>query len=184
MIATKSRTRWAHPRSRGENVLGWGQTKPTRGSSPLTRGKLVRGRPGLPACGLIPTHAGKTAVHRTIDSGLGAHPHSRRENSLTALIVIVPPGSSPLTRGKGERARLLTRPGGLIPARAGKTGQSGRRPPRCAAHPRSRGENNRGDVELTEKLGSSPLTRGKLRRRQMARHLVGLIPAHAGKTAR
>ena len=50
----------AHPRSRGENVLGT-PTKPSdRGSSPLTRGKHLGGEPFLLEEGLIPAHAGKT----------------------------------------------------------------------------------------------------------------------------
>ena len=73
----------AHPRSRGENLIGGCLIAPGQGSSPLTRGKrwwlCLEGR--LP--GLIPAHAGKTlsqplrALRRT------AHPRSRGENSRT-----------------------------------------------------------------------------------------------------
>ena len=51
----------AHPRSRGENPAASHAGRQMWGSSPLTRGKLVRGGAGLPACGLIPAHAGKTS---------------------------------------------------------------------------------------------------------------------------
>ena len=50
-----------------------------------------------------------------------AHPRSRGENSFVALIVIVPPGSSPLTRGKPRSKGLDLRDLRLIPAHAGKT---------------------------------------------------------------
>ena len=72
-------------------------------------------------------------------------------------------GSSPLTRGK----RLATvRKGlwaGLIPAHAGKTATSCGHCLPTTAHPRSRGENHRMNTRRRRKLGSSPLTRGKLR---------------------
>ena len=70
----------------------------------------------------------------------------------------------------------------LIPAHAGKTA------PRCppwdptGAHPRSRGENLGVSGEGFAEAGSSPLTRGKLCVQRRAESLLGLIPAHAGKT--
>ena len=50
------------------------------------------------------------------------------------------------------------------------------------AHPRSRGENITRGVSTAKQPGSSPLTRGKPDRNRRACRLVGLIPAHAGKT--
>ena len=71
---------------------------------------------------------------------------------------------------------------GLIPAHAGKTTHfpARRRPGR--AHPRSRGENAIVVGMVREGMGSSPLTRGKQRRRQVRTQRARLIPAHAGKT--
>ena len=74
------------------------------------------------------------------------------------------------------------RPGGLIPAHAGKTTQGGLRPIQGQAHPRSRGENRDHEDSPPPRRGSSPLTRGK---HGLGLGLVGcegLIPAHAGKT--
>ena len=92
-------------------------------------------------------------------------------------------GSSPLTRGK---LQILT--GGasirrLIPAHAGKTSSSLRRWALEKAHPRSRGENRLVYWPTRTVMGSSPLTRGKLRRDTSEGQRVRLIPAHAGKTA-
>ena len=56
------------------------------------------------------------------------------------------------------------------------------RSPRRWAHPRSLGENHARPLPIPNQVGSSPLTRGKRERRQGARCLLGLIPAHAGKT--
>ena len=73
---------------------------------------------------------------------------------------------------------------GLIPAHAGKTVE--RKPSWfCSmAHPRSRGENVTEPKEPVVGSGSSPLTRGKRSAPDECVVEDGLIPAHAGKTAR
>ena len=93
-------------------------------------------------------------------------------------------GSSPLTRGKQPFLSPLLVSSWLIPAHAGKTegirGYGGL----DRAHPRSRGEN----IDLRERdarhVGSSPLTRGKPPAVLPPSRDTGLIPAHAGKTAK
>ena len=91
-------------------------------------------------------------------------------------------GSSPLTRGKHEVSQAEANPERLIPAHAGKTCRCVLRPSRVQAHPRSRGENAALQAALNNGGGSSPLTRGKLYRDGSLVPVVGLIPAHAGKT--
>ena len=54
-------TKQAHPRSRGENFVGWPALACLWGSSPLTRGKPRDTRTTSRKGGLIPAHAGKTA---------------------------------------------------------------------------------------------------------------------------
>ena len=73
----------AHPRSRGENYCLEAQFASDCGSSPLTRGKRT-----TPCCrgrtpGLIPAHAGKTAIIFPMVSAASAHPRSRGENLRT-----------------------------------------------------------------------------------------------------
>ena len=173
----------AHPRSRGENAfhpaIGYTQT----GSSPLTRGKPSRGDRPRARCGLIPAHAGKTMRRARIRSSMRAHPRSRGENAALGLVEDAETGSSPLTRGKLPLDSDEGACGGLIPAHAGKTSRRPGGPQRSAAHPRSRGENEVGDVRQGARGGSSPLTRGKLRCRGGRGRRRWLIPAHAGKTA-
>ena len=70
----------------------------------------------------------------------------------------------------------------LIPAHAGKTGESGRVRGRLGAHPRSRGENTAALIAYLKRKGSSPLTRGKHVAPPVGFRREGLIPAHAGKT--
>ena len=79
----------------------------------------------------------------------------------------------------GGQWRALIR---LIPAHAGKTEDPLLVPGWSAAHPRSRGENSCRAKSPAQKMGSSPLTRGKLNANFAEVKALGLIPAHAGKT--
>ena len=74
----------AHPRSRGENRARDRRAEGTRGSSPLTRGKLRFTLVVPRAPRLIPAHAGKTFSVSTSTVGVWAHPRSRGENMSTA----------------------------------------------------------------------------------------------------
>ena len=132
------------------------------GSSPLTRGKQIGAGGGDRSTGLIPAHAGKTA----------ARPRSASHRR----------GSSPLTRGKlRDQLRAIFRHG-LIPAHAGKTSPVGGGSTWNRAHPRSRGENFCPRFTHLSSEGSSPLTRGKPTEEDPHPYVLGLIPAHAGKT--
>ena len=174
----------AHPRSRGENL----KTSPfcylALGSSPLTRGKPTFRRSSVGLHGLIPAHAGKTAIDHDLDDTCTAHPRSRGENVMPAIASKVARGSSPLTRGKPRHVHATPVEHGLIPAHAGKTMVRSLIPWRRWAHPRSRGENMISTKGTAKSEGSSPLTRGKRRRGPALRRQEGLIPAHAGKTNR
>ena len=153
-----------------------------RGSSPLTRGKLVFGFCGRFGVGLIPAHAGKTTGASTRPQAVGAHPRSRGENQRLNAYVAVVRGSSPLTRGKPVRVGHAYWWSGLIPAHAGKTTNPWTGAETRAAHPRSRGENVSVRRSSVSAYGSSPLTRGKPRNSSNSSSFIGLIPAHAGKT--
>ena len=93
-------------------------------------------------------------------------------------------GSSPLTRGKRGRVGAQEGVEGLIPAHAGKTVVTVHLSMWLRAHPRSRGENLKWGCLAVAVLGSSPLTRGKQNDARGIARVVGLIPAHAGKTAK
>ena len=173
----------AHPRSRGENLHLVCAGLEDRGSSPLTRGKLVEaGRAGAKG-GLIPAHAGKTGLARYSAVVSEAHPRSRGENEAHTLIEALDQGSSPLTRGKLDSLGGVGADDGLIPAHAGKTCVTPFINFPVRAHPRSRGENSCTPALMIIGRGSSPLTRGKRGQRLRPRSSGGLIPAHAGKTS-
>ena len=114
-------TKWAHPRSRGENHTTPRGPRTPVGSSPLTRGKRSgRARSWL-ARRLIPTHAGKTSIVSSRFMAWRAHPRSRGENNVEQDWISFVRGSSPLTRGKLHAELLGEIDNGLIPAHAGKT---------------------------------------------------------------
>ena len=173
---------WAHPHSRGENgtisrCVGTGL-----GSSPLTRGKLVRPQRWSRGRRLIPAHAGKTYGLEARQRHRRAHPRSRGENFYRLRPDRIGRGSSPLTRGKPSSCPSSPTRQRIIPAHAGKTLRTTRpcflqvgsspltRGKPCAPlarassrwdHPRSRGENYAAWIGPSPRGGSSPLTRGK-----------------------
>ena len=182
MGGRRARRPGAHPRSRGENGVRPSRLGVARGSSPLTRGKRYDAHGGRDIARLIPAHAGKTQAVTFQAQGHGAHPRSRGENALSPRFPASTPGSSPLTRGKRVQPPEPDQRRGLIPAHAGKTGPPARGPRPPAAHPRSRGENDRPSIQRAMREGSSPLTRGKPRAVAASGRGMRLIPAHAGKT--
>ena len=182
--ASSTRSPPAHPRSRGENRCACLGVRVVPGSSPLTRGKRELFGADAERRGLIPAHAGKTVEGGAHEVRLPAHPRSRGENGRRACTWWCSLGSSPLTRGKpcgSPRPRTCR---GLIPAHAGKTSFDGYECGLRGAHPRSRGENWLLVALRVGVEGSSPLTRGKRGEGEQGGPLAGLIPAHAGKTAR
>ena len=174
--------RAAHPRSRGENSATPTVKGEFKGSSPLTRGKLLNSIPHAVRHRLIPAHAGKTRPRGGARLARGAHPRSRGENVELSRVPIRDYGSSPLTRGKRIVIKHSCNKCGLIPAHAGKTSLYGPLDVSRQAHPRSRGENRTTPWPWWPRNGSSPLTRGKRRAPVPAGTPTGLIPAHAGKT--
>ena len=172
----------AHPRSRGENHNRPRSQFMHSGSSPLTRGKHQGRRERRRRVGLIPAHAGKTTRSTGQTFPAWAHPRSRGENKMQQRELTTDAGSSPLTRGKLWLLPAIAGGARLIPAHAGKTDRCGQSMLVRAAHPRSRGENLGTPSPRHPLYGSSPLTRGKLPGGGYPETLVGLIPAHAGKT--
>ena len=152
----------AHPRSRGENRSDRLLDPLNGGSSPLTRGKRVEALDVVVPRRLIPAHAGKTHCVSVEQVMSWAHPRSRGENSSPRTHTTPVCGSSPLTRGKHSVPRKENIGVRLIPAHAGKTSRCDTRHEASRAHPRSRGENSIRPKLASLRVGSSPLTRGKL----------------------
>ena len=155
---------------------------PTFGSSPRVRGKPAGPLDRPPTLGLIPACAGKTARAACGTPASRAHPRVCGENpnarSYSARLM----GSSPRVRGKRGRRQGHRRPGGLIPACAGKTALLRMAFDSPWAHPRVCGENHRRSARNGVAGGSSPRVRGKPIHVTELTLCRGLIPACAGKT--
>ena len=174
----------AHPRSRGEHAVGGMSKLFEPGSSPLARGTRSGTELRILFPGLIPARAGNTSGIKTGNSELRAHPRSRGEHLASSSASTSAPGSSPLARGTHPSYELEFTIRGLIPARAGNTARYILAPLPIRAHPRSRGEHNRGTGSWWSIAGSSPLARGTLSTRVAPGVSLGLIPARAGNTGR
>ena len=174
----------AHPRACGENLVLTVGLKPPVGSSPRMRGKRKSPVAWLSTGRLIPAHAGKTRRHSRASRKPRAHPRACGENIFTVSLPDRSRGSSPRMRGKRTVWELFPHLDGLIPAHAGKTIRPGVWAAKTRAHPRACGENVLTCSALALASGSSPRMRGKLKDSGSYTLSVGLIPAHAGKTAR
>ena len=171
-----------HPRSRGEYWLPpWGLFG-CLGSSPLSRG--IQRPPAITsACSrIIPALAGNTRPCSNRTSTPPDHPRSRGEYMETARSRASHDGSSPLSRGIRFIWGHCCRRCRIIPALAGNTPRTRERSRRGSDHPRSRGEYRCTVQQGLGAGGSSPLSRGIRRRRQLLVQRPGIIPALAGNT--
>ena len=154
------------------------------GSSPHTRG-LRRLEPAATGCErIIPAHAGFTPGRPGGPGTSRDHPRTRGVYALALPDEDAETGSSPHTRGlRDGRIRGL---GGsrIIPAHAGFTTPSVTLLTWIPDHPRTRGVYARRMRWRSIRAGSSPHTRGLLRRRELLVAHRGIIPAHAGFTRR
>jgi len=179
-----SRPSWtpAHPRVRGEHRLAPLLQVRDDGSSPRARGTPLGASTEEPPHGLIPACAGNTTVPLPTCSTSLAHPRVRGEHFPSVGPRGRVPGSSP--RARGTPARGVPRGLGarLIPACAGNTLGRDNLRPRIEAHPRVRGEHNRGFDFGFQRGGSSPRARGTQAVQVVLMVGFRLIPACAGNT--
>ena len=152
------------------------------GSSPHTRGALFVGDTARKLRRIIPAYAGSTECQPMQIMSAGDHPRIRGEHSVSWLQSSLHWGSSPHTRGAPGRSSPKRPRWRIIPAYAGST--SGRRGMERHGrdHPRIRGEHSRATIRPQTVQGSSPHTRGALRRYERLRAQFGIIPAYAGST--
>ena len=91
--------RAAHPRSRGEHCFSSAREIKPSGSSPLARGTLHPVTRRGQSARLIPARAGNIRAPCPAIRLATAHPRSRGEHLVRALLSPFPLGSSPLARG-------------------------------------------------------------------------------------
>ena len=172
----------AHPRAGGENPSSPMTPGAMPGSSPRGREKRSLIERLLQLRRLIPARAGKTKIAVSSPFNHEAHPRAGGENDDLEARKPGVYGSSPRGRGKQRPPANYLTAGGLIPARAGKTGMSVSRKNTARAHPRAGGENVRVRRSILSTQGSSPRGRGKRGPDHRIICQRGLIPARAGKT--
>ena len=157
------RSRWAHPRSRGDHLSHEYKENAHQGSSPLARGPLR----AVCSCrclkGLIPARAGTTVAGFWWGCLHGAHPRSRGDHHTPRYPRSLHEGSSPLARGPHKSGSCSRRLLGLIPARAGTTPYPVQRSAMQRAHPRSRGDHLEGGYNEPPSLWLIPARAGTTR---------------------
>ena len=172
---------WAHPRVCGENLSQPIGLSKGAGSSPRVRGKPPARNRLLPAAGLIPACAGKTAATLPANCLERAHPRVCGENLIGLGADLASMGSSPRVRGKHTAVYLDCMTHRLIPACAGKTGDHRVSAVFAGAHPRVCGENPVVRSTTPVGVGSSPRVRGKRRFAERERDCRGAHPRVCGE---
>ena len=152
------------------------------GSSPLARGLHEVAGDGDGVARIIPARAGFTAVVEADGLPSADHPRSRGVYCARTSRTRSVPGSSPLARGLPAEVGGVDDDAGIIPARAGFTGEVMGAMSAAWDHPRSRGVYEAARSWAASRLGSSPLARGLLWVAGGDAKAVGIIPARAGFT--
>ena len=171
-----------HPRSRG--VYSWFHNgkNDTYGSSPLARGLRIKHVVGDDEARIIPARAGFTWPRNFAAYCRSDHPRSRGVYVTELPDAASVSGSSPLARGLLAIAADNLGAPGIIPARAGFTGNNSTIAFNGRDHPRSRGVYHVPLGHPPLSAGSSPLARGLQKRRHHKILIPGIIPARAGFT--
>ena len=152
------------------------------GSSPLARGLPRPASRSATRPRIIPARAGFTAIRLPNLIMTKDHPRSRGVYLKQIARDVEKTGSSPLARGlRGHRQAAVSLLG-IIPARAGFTGDYNNQYCELRDHPRSRGFYCRRWSPSPMPRGSSPLARGLRRPRPGRWCQPRIIPARAGFT--
>ena len=182
-IWTREKSR-DHPRIRGEHGNRDDAALRQIGSSPHTRGAPRNVFKAINQTRIIPAYAGSTGCLASTRVTARDHPRIRGEHSPVEPSYSKHEGSSPHTRGAHAGLRRRRDPRRIIPAYAGSTPRRRSATRRTADHPRIRGEHASWPETVTRSPGSSPHTRGALRRLYGQALQVRIIPAYAGSTSR
>ena len=153
-----------HPRIRGEHCVRESVPRTVQGSSPHTRGAREFVDRERFAARIIPAYAGSTNFDRLLYYDTEDHPRIRGEHSSPSTSRRTSWGSSPHTRGAPPCPSGWRRTTRIIPAYAGSTDEAIPMKRGSRDHPRIRGEHPLERHAVAVDQGSSPHTRGALRR--------------------
>ena len=177
-------TRWTrdHPRACGAHSDTTVSLFANGGSSPRMRGSLF-----LPLLmkvfdGIIPAHAGLTAILALLPLLHRDHPRACGAHCKINLLMTKGVGSSPRMRGSLFKGSVSVQEVGIIPAHAGLTSWHCVHHSRHWDHPRACGAHGLSAFIDLAKVGSSPRMRGSQPKPDSCNLLLGIIPAHAGLT--
>ena len=145
---------------RGEHLPRFTHLILDEGSSPHARGALGDVVAALHGHGIIPACAGSTGASTPGHTSARDHPRMRGEHGTCTSAADEWGGSSPHARGALPRTGLVHDVAGIIPACAGSTPGTARRPGLARDHPRMRGEHGESSSTLKFAQGSSPHARG------------------------
>ena len=176
-------TRAVHPRARGEQLTDVRAQHHLAGSSPRTRGTGPGSEIHRLRVRFIPAHAGNSSSWPGSGRGFPVHPRARGEQARESLVQVYEDGSSPRTRGTGDRLSVGDFEERFIPAHAGNSGGFEDMNSDVPVHPRARGEQVLSNTSITTMCGSSPRTRGTDSDFSPIHVMLRFIPAHAGNRA-
>ena len=112
------------------------------------------------------------------------HPRACGEHVIVSVVLLSSSGSSPRMRGTLRRRGINPQAAGIIPAHAGNTVSAWPVHGSIRDHPRACGEHRTQRVCADTERGSSPRMRGTPWIDRVRGVQAGIIPAHAGNTAR
>ena len=146
------------------------------------RGKPVEKDGHRQTHGITPAHAGKTLSRFVRKLVAMDHPRACGENHISSPFAVPCRGSPPRMRGKHHTPSPTRVKSRITPAHAGKTWRCSYCLPLKRDHPRACGENDEPEGPLEDSGGSPPRMRGKRYSQPKQPRLMGITPAHAGKT--
>ena len=131
--------RWDHPRACGAHVRPILSLNSRWGSSPRMRGSQVVVPLDGAGCGIIPAHAGLTAVCCFLLFSCRDHPRACGAHPVSPFRCAPRPGSSPRMRGSRNVTYNRAITNGIIPAHAGLTHTATTASSNARDHPRACG---------------------------------------------
>ena len=170
-----------YPRPRG-GTMGTPRISAARvGLSPPTRGNQLTDPALFEIAGSIPAHAGEPAAAPAHPAPRRVYPRPRGGTSSSTWGRVMAMGLSPPTRGNPSRRRRPNRNQRSIPAHAGEPGVPNSTILSRSVYPRPRGGTVSVALDVVDRLGLSPPTRGNLAGTRQGLSLIRSIPAHAGE---
>ena len=172
-----------HPRGCGAHYGTRKRARCLLGSSPRVRGSLAHRVDVACKVGIIPAGAGLTVTLPISFQSWRDHPRGCGAHARLSIRSSHKQGSSPRVRGSRKIINTVFPQAGIIPAGAGLTLATVRRPTADWDHPRGCGAHYNMQIIRARETGSSPRVRGSQGCVDVMEGFTGIIPAGAGLTS-